>query len=74
LPLLSLMLAGLHTDWLDVGGEELTVATYQAMGGMREVVNNVIEETLERGARLCGTLSSEDLAPALHRLCDEVTP
>ena len=48
LPLLSLTLARLYTDWLDVGAEELTLATYQKMGGMRDVVNNEIEEVLSR--------------------------
>ena len=46
LPLLSLTLARLYTDWLDVGAKELTLATYQAMGGIRDVVNHEIEDVL----------------------------
>jgi hypothetical protein len=46
LPLLSLTLARLYTDWVDVGADELTLADYLAMGGMHDVVNNEIEEVL----------------------------
>ena len=48
LPLLSLTLARLYTDWLDLGAEELAVANYQAMGGLRDVVNHEIEEVLSQ--------------------------
>ncbi|OBH07196.1 hypothetical protein A5696_02360 [Mycobacterium sp. E2699] len=46
LPLLSLTLARLYTDWLDADVNELTVDDYEAMGGMRDVVNNEIDEIL----------------------------
>jgi hypothetical protein len=31
-----------------VGGEELTLANYESMGGMRDVVNHEIEQILSR--------------------------
>ena len=46
LPLLSLTLSRLYSDWLDADANELTVADYEAMGGMRDVVNNEIEQIL----------------------------
>jgi hypothetical protein len=46
LPLLSLTLARLYTNWIDVGGEELTLANYESLGGMRDVVNHEIEQIL----------------------------
>jgi hypothetical protein len=48
LPLLSLTLARLYINWIDVGGEELTLANYESMGGMRDVVNHEIEQILSR--------------------------
>jgi WD40 repeat protein len=50
LPLLSLTLARLYTDWVDAGTEELTLAHYESMGGMRDVVNNQIEQILSNDA------------------------
>ena len=44
LPLLALTLARLHTDYATVG--ELTLANYESMGGMRDVVNNEVDEIL----------------------------
>ncbi|HUO38707.1 MAG TPA: TIR domain-containing protein, partial [Mycobacterium sp.] len=44
LPLLALTLARLYGDYAT--GGELTVADYQAMGGMRHVVHNAIDEAL----------------------------
>ena len=44
LPLLALTLARLYTDYATNG--ELTVADYEAMGGMRHVVQNAIDEAL----------------------------
>jgi TIR domain len=44
LPLLALTLARLYADYAT--SAELTLATYEAMGGMRRVVQNAIEETL----------------------------
>ena len=44
LPLLALTLARLYTDYASTG--ELTLAHYEAAGGMRRVVNNRIEEVL----------------------------
>jgi len=49
LPLLSLTLARLYSDRVDLGSEELTLADYEAMGGIRDVVNNEIEQILSRG-------------------------
>ncbi len=49
LPLLSLTLARLYTDWTDEADErggQLTLAHYESMGGMRDVVNNEIEQVL----------------------------
>jgi WD40 repeat protein len=49
LPLLSLTLARLCTDWTDeadASGGQLTLADYESMGGMRDVVNNEIEQVL----------------------------
>ena len=46
LPLLSLTLARLYTDWIDGDADELTLADYDAMGGMGDVVNNEIEQIL----------------------------
>ena len=48
LPLLSLTLTRLYTDWIDGGADELTLAHYESMGGMRDVVNNEIEQILSR--------------------------
>jgi WD40 repeat protein len=44
LPLLALTLARLYTDYASNG--ELTAANYAATGGMRDVVNNEIEQIL----------------------------
>jgi WD40 repeat protein len=44
LPLLALTLTRLHTDYASAG--ELTLANYESMGGMRDVVNNEIDEIL----------------------------
>jgi WD40 repeat protein len=44
LPLLALTLARLYADYGSSG--ELTVADYEAMGGMRHVVHNAIDEVL----------------------------
>jgi WD40 repeat protein len=46
LPLLALTLARLHTDYASAG--ELTLANYESMGGMRDVVNNEVDEILGR--------------------------
>ena len=46
LPLLALTLARLHTDYASTG--ELTLANYQSMGGMRDVVNNEVDQILGR--------------------------
>jgi WD40 repeat protein len=51
LPLLSLTLARLYTDWLDVGSHELTGADYERTGGLKNVVNNEIEEILAQDTR-----------------------
>ncbi len=48
LPLLALTLARLYTDYASSG--ELTLANYEAMGGMGDVVNNEIDEILSPGA------------------------
>jgi WD40 repeat protein len=48
LPLLALTLARLYADYASTG--ELTLAHYQATGGMRQVVNNRIEEVLSADA------------------------
>ncbi|MET0993064.1 MAG: TIR domain-containing protein, partial [Mycobacterium sp.] len=48
LPLLSLTLARLYTDWIDGSAEELTLAHYESMGGIRDVVNNEIDQVLSR--------------------------
>ena len=48
LPLLSLTLARLYADWIDGDAEELALANYESMGGMRDVVNNEIEQVLSR--------------------------
>lgn len=48
LPLLSLTLTRLYTDWVDGGADELTLADYLSMGGMRDVVNNEIEQILSQ--------------------------
>ena len=47
LPLLALTLARLYTDYASTG--ELTLANYEATGGMRDVVNSEIEQILARG-------------------------
>ena len=44
LPLLALTLARLYADYASSG--ELTLANYEAMGGMRRVVQNAIDEVL----------------------------
>ena len=44
LPLLALTLARLYADYATIG--ELTLADYEAMGGMRHVVQNAIDEAL----------------------------
>jgi WD40 repeat protein len=49
LPLLALTLARLHTDYASTG--ELTLANYESMGGMRDVVNNEVDEILGRDPR-----------------------
>ncbi len=46
LPMLSLTLARLYTDFGSSG--ELTLASYEAMGGMRKVVQNEVDEVLAR--------------------------
>jgi WD40 repeat protein len=46
LPLLALTLARLYTDYAST--RELTLANYESMGGMRDVVNNQIEQILSR--------------------------
>jgi WD40 repeat protein len=46
LPLLSLTLARLFEDWIDPATRELTLADYESMGAMRDVVNNQIEQIL----------------------------
>ncbi|OBH95466.1 TIR domain-containing protein [Mycobacterium sp. E2733] len=46
LPLLALTLARLYADYASTG--ELTLADYQQMGGMADVVNNEIEQVLPR--------------------------
>ncbi len=46
LPLLSLTLARLHDDWIDPITNELTLDDYEAMGGVRDVVNSQIEQIL----------------------------
>jgi WD40 repeat protein len=61
LPLLSLTLARLYTDWMDLDSDELTLADYERMGGIRDVVNNEIEEVLS-----CDT-HGRDTALALLR-------
>ncbi|MGO9925219.1 MAG: WD40 repeat domain-containing protein, partial [Mycobacterium sp.] len=48
LPLLALTLARLYADYASTG--ELTLAHYEATGGMRRVVNNRIEEVLSSDA------------------------
>ena len=58
LPLLALTLRRLYTDYASTG--EITVADYDDMGGMPEVVNNVIEEVLSE--------DSHDRDTALHIL------
>jgi WD40 repeat protein len=67
LPLLALTLERLNTDYASTG--ELTLANYQsmgAMGGMREVVNNVIDKIL--------TEDSHDRATALALLRSAFIP
>jgi WD40 repeat protein len=44
LPLLALTLSRLHADYASTG--ELTLANYEAMGGMRRVVQTAIDEVL----------------------------
>ena len=44
LPLLALTLAGLHADYARTG--ELTLANYEAMGGMRRVVQSTVDDIL----------------------------
>ena len=44
LPLLALTLSRLYTDYASTGG--LTLANYEAMGGMRRVVQTAIDEVL----------------------------
>jgi WD40 repeat protein len=44
LPLLALTLARLYADYARTG--ELTLANYEAMGGMRRVVQSTVDETL----------------------------
>jgi WD40 repeat protein len=44
LPLLALTLARLYADYVRTG--ELTLANYEAMGGMRRVVQSTVDETL----------------------------
>ena len=44
LPLLALALPRLYADYASTG--ELTLANYQAMGGMRQVVHTAIDEVL----------------------------
>lgn len=46
LPLLSLVLARLYSDWIDGGADQLTVDDYEVMGGMRDIVNDEIERVL----------------------------
>ncbi len=46
LPLLALTLARLYTDYASSG--QLTLANYESMGGMGDVVNNEIEQILIR--------------------------
>ena len=48
LPLLALTLARLYTDYS--GSGRLTLANYESTGGMRDVVNNEIEQVLPSGA------------------------
>ena len=48
LPLLALTLARLYTDYASTG--ELTMANYEAMGGMHQVVHTVIDEALATDA------------------------
>ena len=49
LPLLALTLARLYADYASTG--QLTLANYQSMGGMRDVVNNEIEQILPRDSQ-----------------------
>jgi len=58
LPLLALTLNRLYHDYADTG--QLTLADYEAMGGMRDVVDNEIEQILDD--------SPHDRADALEML------
>jgi WD40 repeat protein len=64
LPLLALTLARLYTDYASTG--EFTLTSYQSMGGMREVVNNVIDKILAE--------DSHDRATALALLRSAFIP
>jgi WD40 repeat protein len=64
LPLLALTLARLYTDYS--GSGRLTLTNYESTGGMRDVVNNEIEQLLPSGA--------EDRPNALRRLRSAFIP
>ena len=68
LPLLSLTLAGLYDDY--AGDSEITLDEYESMGGMRRVVESVVDGLLSTdpdarraSCSSCGTLSFRGWRP-----------